>query len=65
MPSNTSCAILTPIGSVHQTGGIPVFIFVAQVTGSTETFYISKKRNQFTLIEVGALEATVMGTEFR
>jgi hypothetical protein len=42
-----------------------VLIFVANLTGSTETFYLSKKRNRFTLIEVGALEATVTGTEFR
>lgn len=42
-----------------------VLIFVAHLTGSTETFYLSKKRGQFTLIEVGALEATVTGSDFR
>ena len=30
-----------------------VLIFVAHLTGSTETFYLNKKRNRFTLIEVG------------
>jgi hypothetical protein len=42
-----------------------VLIFVAQFTGSTETFYLNKKAKRFTLVEVGALEATVMGTDFR
>ena len=42
-----------------------VLIFVAHLTGSTETFYLNKKRNRFTLIEVGALEATATGTDFR
>lgn len=42
-----------------------VLIFVADLTGSTETFYLSKKRSRFTLIEVGALEATATGTDFR
>ena len=42
-----------------------VLIFVAHLTGSTETFYLSKKRSQFTLIEVGALEATATGSDFR
>lgn len=42
-----------------------VLIFVAHLTGSTETFYLNKKQNRFTLIEVGALEATVTGAAFR
>lgn len=42
-----------------------VLIFVAHLTGSTEAFYLSKKRNRFTLIEVSALEATATGTDFR
>lgn len=42
-----------------------VLIFVAHLTGSTETFYLNKKRNRFTLIEVGALEATASGADFR
>jgi len=42
-----------------------VLIFVAHLTGSTETFYLNKKRNRFTLIEVGALEATETGADFR
>ena len=42
-----------------------VLIFVADLTGSTETFYLNKKRNRFTLIEVGALEATATGADFR
>lgn len=41
-----------------------VLIFVAHLTGSTETFYLNKKRNRFTLIEVGTLEATVTGGDF-
>jgi hypothetical protein len=36
-----------------------VLFFVAHLTGSTETFYLNKNRNRFTLIEIGALEATV------
>jgi hypothetical protein len=42
-----------------------VLIFVANLTGSTETFYLNKKTKRFTLIEVGALEATAMGTDFK
>ena len=42
-----------------------VLIFVANLTGSTETFYLNKKRSRFTLIEVGALEATATGADFR
>lgn len=42
-----------------------VLIFVAHLTGSTETFYLNKKQNRFTLIEVGALEATATGADFR
>ena len=42
-----------------------VLIYIANLTGSTETFYLSKKKGRFTLIEVGALEATVTGSEFR
>ncbi len=42
-----------------------VLIFVARLSGSTETFYLNKKRNRFTLVEVGALEATATGSDFR
>lgn len=42
-----------------------VLFFVANVTGSTETFYLNKKAKRFTLVEIGALEATVMNTEFK
>jgi hypothetical protein len=42
-----------------------VLIFVAHLTGSTETFYLNKKRGRFTLVEVGALEATATGSDFR
>lgn len=42
-----------------------VLISVARLTGSTETFYLNKKQSRFTLIEVGALEATVTGADFR
>ena len=44
---------------------ITVLVFVAQFTGSTETFYLNKKRDRFMLIEVGALEATASGKNFR
>jgi hypothetical protein len=42
-----------------------VLISVANLTGSTETFYLNKKRNRFTLVEVGVLEATATGVDFR
>ena len=42
-----------------------VLICVASLTGSTETFYLNKKRKRFTLIEVGALEATVNYKDYR
>lgn len=42
-----------------------VLIFVAQFTGSTETFYMNKVKRQFTLIEVGALEALATDEEIR
>lgn len=42
-----------------------VLIFVAQFTGSTETFYLNKEKRQFTLIEVGALEALATDAEIR
>lgn len=42
-----------------------VLIFVARSTGSTETFYLNKSKNRFTLIEVGAFEASVTGADFR
>lgn len=50
---------------VFEDSELIVLIFVAELTGSTETFYLSKTRARFTLIEVGALEATVTGSEFR
>ena len=50
---------------VFESDELVVLILVAHLTGSTETFYLSKTRNRFTLIEVGALEAVVTGTEFR
>lgn len=42
-----------------------VLFFVAHLTGSTETFYLNKNRNRFTLIEIGALEATATNADFR
>ena len=42
-----------------------ILFFVANITGSTETFYLNKKTKHFTIVEVGALEATVMNTEFK
>jgi hypothetical protein len=50
---------------VFEDDELVVLIFVAHLTGSTETFYLSKKRGHFTLIEVGALEATATGSDFR
>lgn len=50
---------------VFENDEIAVLIFVAHLTGSTETFYLNKKRNRFTLIEVGALEATATEADFR
>jgi hypothetical protein len=40
------------------------FIFVSPVTGSTEIYYLNKKKKRFTVIEVGALESTVEGKDF-
>jgi len=42
-----------------------VLLFIASVTGSTETFYMNKQRNRFTVIEVGAMKAVVTETDFR
>ena len=50
---------------VFEDDEIIVLIYVAHLTGSTETFYLNKKRNRFTLIEVSALEATATGADFR
>lgn len=50
---------------VFENDELIVLIFVANLTGSTETFYLSKTSGRFTLIEVGALEATVTGSEIR
>jgi hypothetical protein len=54
-----------PTQKVFEDDQLLVLIYVAKLTGSTETFYINKRTRRFTLVEVGALEATVMGTEFR
>jgi hypothetical protein len=42
-----------------------VLIFIGHQSGSSETFYLNKKRNRFTLIEVGTLEAKATGADFR
>ena len=42
-----------------------VLLFVASITGSTETFYLDKEANRFTLIEIGALQARVEGADFK
>jgi hypothetical protein len=42
-----------------------VLFFLGSLTGSTEMFYLNKQRKRFTLIEVGALEATTVGKDFR
>lgn len=54
-----------PTEKVFEDDETIVLIYVASVSGSTETFYLSKKRERFTLIEVGALEATVTRVDFR
>lgn len=60
-----------PGGSVGETTKafeseeLVVLSFVARKTGSTETFYLDRQHKRFTLIEVGALEAVVTGSEIR
>jgi len=49
---------------VFEDDEIVVLLFVAGASGSTETYYINKKKLRFTRIEVGALEATVSGKDF-
>lgn len=50
---------------VYEDDEIVVLLFVAKATGSTETFHINKKSKRFTRVEVGALEATVTGSDFQ
>ena len=50
---------------VFEDNDLTVLIFVANLTGSTDTFYLSKEKGRFTLIEVSALEARVAETDFR
>lgn len=52
------------VAKVFEDEELVVLIFVADITGSTDTFYLSKERKCFTLIEVGGLEARVEGKEF-
>ena len=49
---------------VFEDNEIVVLFFVAEVSGSTETFYLNKKNKRFTRVEVGALEATVSDSDF-
>jgi hypothetical protein len=42
-----------------------VLVFVAELTGSTDTFHLNKKRMRFTRVEIGALEATVEDKDFQ
>lgn len=50
---------------VFENEDLIVLFFVANVTGSTETYYINKNTGEFTFVEVGTLEAIVRGTEFQ
>lgn len=50
---------------VFEDEDIVVLLFVASLSGSTETFYLHKKRNRFTIVEVGAMEAVVTESDFR
>ena len=54
-----------PTQKVFEDDQLIVLIYVAQLTGSTETFYLNKKNRRFTLLEVSALQATIMDTEFQ
>ena len=49
---------------IYEDDELIVLTYLALLTGSTETYYLNKKRNRFTIIEVGALEATVRGIDF-
>lgn len=50
---------------VYEDDELIVLVFVSNFSGSSEMFYLNKKHNRFTLIEVSALEARIMGTIFR
>ena len=50
---------------VFEDDDIVVLFSVAPLTGSTETYYLHKKRNRFTVVEVGAMEAVVTESDFR
>jgi len=49
---------------VYEDDELVVLFYIASVTGSTETYYLNKKNKRFTLIEVGAFEATVEGKDY-
>lgn len=49
---------------VFEDDEIVVLLFVASMSGSTETYYLNKKKLRFTRIEVGAFEATVSDKDF-
>lgn len=50
---------------VFQDSQLIVLILVANLTGSTETYHLDRKNRRFTLVEIGAWEATATGSEFR
>lgn len=50
---------------IYEDEEILVLIFVSNLSGSSEMFYLNKKHNRFTLIEVSALEAKMKDTIFR
>lgn len=50
---------------VFEDDELVVLFYAAEITGSTETFYLNKKSKRFTLIEVGALEARVINKEIK
>lgn len=49
---------------VYEDNELVVLFYIAAVTGSTETYYLNKRTKRFTLIEVGAFEATAEGKDY-
>lgn len=52
------------VTKVFEDDDVMVLIFVAYITGSTETFYLNKKQNRFTLIEVTTLKSSETSGDF-
>jgi hypothetical protein len=53
------------MAKVFDDGELIVLFLVANITGSTETFYIDRDAKHFTLIEINALQARVEGLSFK